>query len=101
MAEHFHEIIDNVFQESTILRSFGLVRVSTRPIAAAAFLKNMLFESTKQNGLVWPAGHVRLVKLMRAEVMDVIAPTANRYNTAIIAQTFASTYPTLGISLLT
>ena len=34
MAEHFHEIIDNVFQESTILRSFGLVRVSTRPIPA-------------------------------------------------------------------
>jgi len=33
--------------------------------------------------------------------MDVIAPTANRYNTAIIAQTFASTYSTLGISLLT
>ena len=61
----------------------------------------MLFESTKQNGLVWPAGHVRLVKLMRAEVMDVIAPTANRYNTAIIAQTFALTYPTLGKLLLT
>ena len=84
-------------QFSAPLGWFGLAHVQSPP----SLLKNMLFESTKQNGLVWPAGHVRLVKLMRAEVMDVIAPTANRYNTAIIAQTFALTYPTLGKLLLT